>query len=215
MKLFYASVLMAAILLASVVTNLSQWWDHRNEVNRLAEQIALKDSVIVVTETAKAALSGEVDSSKRLAAGIEKNLREALEKLKVKPLQVVRTVIVAHAETVFTVLRDTVEVDSAGVSRELWPFAIRQGRYTVIGEVVPMTRELGMEITQDPITLQIVTSETRSGNYLVSVDTGDSSLVISDIQSRTVRLRPPWFSRGKAFWLGAALSAGATAFILK
>lgn len=208
----YAAI--AAVLLPlSVVFALGQWWNHRQDGDRWAEQLALKDSVIVTTETSRSALAREVEHERSLVDGLEDDLQDALERLKVKPVQVIRTTIAARPESIVTVMRDTVIEESDGL-HPAWPFRARQGRYTVSGQVYPDTRTLAMLVDQDPITLDVVMSETRSGNWLTTVDTGDSTLVISDIQTRVIPRRPGWWAR-KKFWVGLAIGAGGTAFIMR
>lgn len=209
------NVLPAVIIIILLYVAGSQWLSAREEranAKYYAEQYALKDSVLQVTETAKAELALATHNKDNLIVAMGRDLADAHERLDLKPRSVVTTQIQIRTDTVTVTLQDTITIRD-GLEIVSWPFRVRKGRYLVSGSVYPEDRTLDMAISQDAIRLAVIMSQTKQGNFLTTVDTGDTSLVIGDINATVLVRKPGWFERNR-FRLGFLSGAGVVAGLI-
>jgi len=205
-----AFFLLALIVLAGY--HIMTGWDADAERARLIEQIALKDSVITVTSTARGQAAQELESRDELLKSLRtenSDLVASLKRLKLSPVFATRATITSRPESTVITLHDTITVKD-GQSIASWDFNAKLGRFRASGIVFPDTRRLDLRIEQDAIDFLVVMTQTRRGNWIAVVDVPDTTLRVGDIRTEVVPQRIGWWSRHRMMigFVGGAATLG-------
>lgn len=206
-----AFLTLALIILAGY--HVMTGWDADAERARLIEKIALADSVITVTSTARGQATRELKNSGELLKSLRAenaDLAASLKRLKLSPVSVTRATITSTPQRSTATLHDTITIRD-GQSTVSWNFKAKLGRFRTSGSIYPATRTLDLRIEQDPIDFLVIMSQTQRGNWIAVVDVPDTTLRMGDIRTEIVPQRPGRLSRHRmmiGYISGAATAVG-------